>query len=295
MSIDQSAENSLQKLKRLSSTTNKLKFERMVKNFERPSIIVEGDSWFDYPPKAIVAGAPSNILKWIEKKTKGKVNILCLQSNGDEMTGMMSGEQRHILTSLLDKYQKMGKPINVLLYSGGGNDVVGKWDLERFLNVYKPGFTAKQCVDMKKLKNKTKQIELAYLELFAIRNQYSPDTDIITHTYDIPFASGKGAKFLGKKFGKGWLKPAMENAGIPAELRREVCQVLMETLRDSLQALQSRPSANGQFKVTETQGTLNSKSHWLNEIHPTSGGFKLIAAKVYKTLRQSITGLPNWT
>lgn len=284
----------LVELRKAASTTSKSDFARMVKNFDRPNIIVEGDSWFDYPRKALIAGPPSNIILHIQRKTRGKVNMLCLASNGDEMTAMMSGEQRHTLTKLLHKYQEMKKPIDVLFYSGGGNDVVGKWDLERFLKPHKPGFSADQCVNKPRLKNKIRQIELAYIELLEIRNQYSPDTVIITHTYDIPYANGKGAKFLGIKFTKPWLKPAMDKMKVPENLRHDVCRILIETMGSSLISLQTHSASKGKFKVAKTRGTLSSESQWKDEIHPKSAGFKLIAAKVYKELRAIVSDLPNW-
>lgn len=287
-------DRAIDRLERESSTTSKRKFSQMVDLFDRPNLVSEGDSWFDYPPRKLIGKRPSNIIDHIQKKTKGKVNLLRMESNADEITQIMSKNQRHTLTKLLHNYHARGKPIDVLFFSGGGNDVVGKWDLIRFLKPFKPGFTAEQCIHRARFQNKLKQIELAFLELIEIRNQFSPDTVIITHGYDIPYVSGKGAKFWGIKFSGPWIKPAMVARGIPENLRRPVIKIMMKTLGTNLLSLQARPAARNKLLVAKTFGTLGAESDWANELHPTSKGFKPIAAKVYSELRSVVAGLPNW-
>ena len=106
------------------STSSRNRFLRMVKTFNRPSIISEGDSWFDYPKK-LLSDKPSNIIDHVHNQTKGKVNLLRMESNGDEATEMLSGDQRHRLTEILFKSTEMGKQVDVLFFSAGGNDIVG--------------------------------------------------------------------------------------------------------------------------------------------------------------------------
>ena len=279
-------------LKRRSSTTSQREFATMLREFERPSFISEGDSWFDYPSK-FGSKKPANIIDHIQRRTRGKVSLLRMESNGDEVTGMMSGKQRHTITKLLHRYAEKGTPISVLFYSGGGNDVVGEWDMERFLRPYRSGATAAQCLNQVQVKNKLRQIELAYLELIDIRNQYSPGTAIVGHTYDIPFITGIPAKYLIFRSGP-WITPAMETRGIPQRLRRPVIRLLFEQLRSKLLSLQDKSVSRGTVRIADTVEILHQKDQWLNEIHPTSEGFELIAERVYAEVRTILPDLPDW-
>lgn len=88
---------------------------------------------------------------------------------GAEAVDMLSGKQKHVLIDVL-KWHSQGKnrkPVDLLLFSGGGNGIVGEDDFERFLRPYKSCFTAKQCVRLQRLRRKCKQIKLAYAELLA--------------------------------------------------------------------------------------------------------------------------------
>ena len=86
-------------------------------------------------------------------------------------------------------------PIDLLLMSGGGNDVVGENDFERFIrSPYLPGYTtASDCIDQDRLKRKIEQVKLSCLELLDIRDHYSPGTLVVTHCYDYPYPSLQAA------------------------------------------------------------------------------------------------------
>ena len=74
-------------------------------------------------------------------------------------------------------------------------------------------------LDQRKRK-KIKQIGPAYQELLDIRDHYSPSTQIMTHTYDYPFASLQGANFLGGLIKtKGWVKRFMDKIYVEIEHR----------------------------------------------------------------------------
>lgn len=286
------------RLKRAECFTNMREFG-VAANYlpDRVRIVSEGDSWFDYPKK-MFSGKPANIIDHIQKKVKGKALLLRRESNGDEITQMLSGKQRHEMTKLLERQQHSGKPVHALMFSGGGNDIVGKYDMERFLLPYAAGTTPADCINRDAFDVKIDQIRLAYLELFDIRNQYSPDTKIFTHTYDLPYITGKGARYFGIKVSGPWISPAMKKRNLPLEpstehqFRRDVINTMFERISTTLQDLVAHPFANGKFFVTPTLGTLTSKSQWRNEIHPTSKGFGLIADKVYDTLKANVAGLP---
>lgn len=274
-------------LKRKKIALNKREFAQM-RNFfpERLTILSEGDSWFAYPKNWLVFGRPSNLIDHISSFTKNQSNFFCMASNGDEAVDMVSGKQKHELVNLLRWHtkRKNRKPIDLILFSGGGNDVVGENDFERFLKPYKNSYiTAKQCVNLERLKRKVKQIGLAYQELLDIRDHYSPNTVVMTHTYDYPYPSLTGGHFLGGLIKtEAWMKRFMDEAGIKEELQAGVMKIFMDALADELNKIK-----RNLFIVVETRGTLLGKKEWLNEIHPTSDGFKEIAELIYLNMKEN--------
>ena len=247
---------------------------------DRVNIVSEGDSWFAYPPKWLI-GKPPHLISHISGWSRGKANFLTMASNGDEAVDMVSGKEKHALVDLLRWHAKVPnrKPIDLLLFSGGGNDVVGENDFERFIRPFQSGYSARQCLRIRRLNRKIKQIGLAYQELADIRDHYSPSTKIITHTYDYPFASLVGANFLGGLIKtRGWMKRYMNQVGIPKDLQTSVIREFMSLMAvETLRVGSVRPG----FSVVDTRGTLMDKSDWLNEIHPNKDGFKAIANRIY--------------
>ena len=81
-------------------------------------ILAEGDSWFDYPYPLFGGG----IIPRLETRTG--VPILNLAKAGDESRYMLGVEERKILASHLANGSPAGGKWDVLLFSGGGNDVV---------------------------------------------------------------------------------------------------------------------------------------------------------------------------
>jgi hypothetical protein len=171
------------RLKSTGITNDPNDFTWLCRNTDRVGIVSEGDSWFAYPRKYLLAGPSGNIIDHIVSAIKGKdkANLLRLASNGDEAVQMIAGEQKHELAEILKKNKEY---IKLILFSGGGNDVVGKWDMERLLNTYQSGYTAADCVNQTRLNRKMKRVILAYEELLELVKEYSPDATVITHTYD---------------------------------------------------------------------------------------------------------------
>ncbi|MDJ0811193.1 MAG: SGNH/GDSL hydrolase family protein [Desulfobacterales bacterium] len=275
------------KLRKKKKTSSRIEFAQMRRFFpNRLNIVAEGDSWFAYPKKWLIAGKPANLIDHLSKETHLKANFYCMASNGDEAVDMVSGRQKHDLVRVLRWHEqgKNRKPVDLLLFSGGGNDLVGENDFERFLKRYQTSFTTgRQCVNLQRLNRKIRQIGLAYQELLDIRDHYSPNTLVMTHTYDYPYPSNTGAEFLGGLIKtKAWMKRFMEDDNIPDHLQADVIKVFMDAMGDELKRVEA---ARQDIIVVDSRGTLTGKKEWLNEIHPTSNGFKAIAKKMFRTIK----------
>ena len=260
------------------STKSVRKFNLMVKatEYSNPLLLIsEGDSWYDYPGY--------NLIDHLQKrlyKNKIAFQILRLENNGAEAVGMLSRKQRHRISKLLKKYSNK---IDVLFFDGGGNDVVGKWDLP-FIIRDKPHGDPNEFsswIIKRRLDRRMKQIENAYLDLVDIRDDYSPTTTIITHTYDLVIPDGTKAKFLLGLIKSGpWLKPYLKH--IPLEHHVPIVDHILGRIKPIVEKLSA---TKNRFVVAPTQGTLKrQKKYWANELHPNKKGFELVGEKLWKVL-----------
>ncbi|UTA46855.1 SGNH/GDSL hydrolase family protein [Simiduia sp. 21SJ11W-1] len=248
---------------------------------ERPEakrILAEGDSWFAYPRRYLAFGKPANIVHHLAKKDH--LVIYATASNGDEALTMLSGEQKLALMKRISNTH-----FDYLLFSGGGNDIVGRYDLDYLVKPFTPGGDRLAAVHQDRLQNKLLQLRAVYEELIHRVMQFShnPNTRIVTHCYDYPIPNKRGyALFDLFPIGESWMYPVFKYLGYQdVGFMAEVVQYLLEQFRAMLQAL--AVEYPGRFTVVDTQGTLSEK-HWRNEIHPNSAGFKLVAKKLLAVL-----------
>ena len=272
---------SKKKLLGFRSTKNLATFKMLIKHFpHRPVIVSEGDSWFDYPPKNLIIGSNSNIIDYIEKKRK--FNFLRMENSGDEAVSMVSGKKGKKLAKVLKDF-----PVDILLFSGGGNDIVGEYDMDLFLRQKEPGMSWKDCIHHPRFQRRLSQIENAYRLLIDMRDEYNSNQKclIITHTYDYPIPSFHGAKFLGGIIKtKSWMKPYMVLKGITKvdDQKKIAKYFLSEFAKRIKQVSKNNP---GKLVVVDTFGTLN-EDEWLNEIHATSKGYEKVADKIYSVMEK---------
>jgi len=261
----------------------------------RIGIIAEGDSWFAYPRKWIAFGADINVIHHLEDKISGtdSVNLLRLASNGDEAVDMTSGKQFKKLYKTLKTNKEY---VGILMFSGGGNDIVGKNDMLPLLNEYEEGFSFLNCINQPRLEQKIEAIILAYKRLISLCEDIVPHAKIVTHTYDIAEPWNQGAEFFwGLIRTKPWVYPYMFRRKIPKNLHFPIIEHMLTTFGGKLLELASDQPVNGRLVVVNTQGTLRpgSTQDWLNEIHPTPAGFMKIYSKIYKEMRHIEPSLPH--
>jgi lysophospholipase L1-like esterase len=257
-------------------------FEGMLRvQKRRKTMITEGDSWFGYPASQVpVRHTGTNIIDHLEK-TK-RFNILRMESSGDEAGAMMSQVQRHKFHDVLSRLKAMKKEPDYILFSAGGNDIVGEHDMMHFLNRWESGMTAEDCIRDKRFNLRLEQIRLAYEELILFRDEYCDQAHIITHGYDNPIPTNKKAKFI---FGivqvKPWIKPYMDQKKVPlGAMQEDVVSIMIARLNKMLDQLCT--STSRMLKV-ETVGTLK-KGDWRDEIHANKQGFKKIAGKFLQAI-----------
>ena len=114
-------------------------FSASIKQFpKRLVILTEGDSWFSYPLNA-------NLADYVEMMND--FSILRLEHNGDEAREIL-GPGSEQLKKL--KYYLKNYPVDVLLVSAGGNDLVSR-ELSKFLDKKVNGNTWQSSVKLARL------------------------------------------------------------------------------------------------------------------------------------------------
>lgn len=261
-------------------TTDSREFGELIKTYPKArKILAEGDSWFAYPRRFFIFGKDSNVVQCLAEKKD--LVIYSTSECGDEALAMMSGEAK---LSLMKRIKHTD--FDLILFSGGGNDLVGRYDFGFFINTMEPGMTWQDCINRPRLERKLSQIRLVYEELIERAMDFSVNKAIrvVTHTYDIAIPDRKGfAVFDIFPMGRSWMYPYLRSAGIsdPGD-QQNIARFMLTEFASTLKSVETRfPHV---FKVVDTQGTLTKQSQWRNEIHPTPQGFRLISEKIYSAM-----------
>jgi hypothetical protein len=243
------------------------------RTFQPLQILAEGDSWFDYPAHARGGLIP-------RLATKLGVPIMSLADAGDEVRYMLGVEQRERLVREFQGGCPAGGPWDVLLFSGGGNDVVDN-PLAIWLRDYASGLPARDLVHPQRYEAVLTLVRAGYEDLIELRDRLSPDTHLVFHAYDFAIPDGRGV--CGGLLGP-WLQPAFRMRGFPLDPPTEAAEVVRVMLTD-FAAMLNGLTGHKKVSFVNGQGTLAPvRESWHNELHPSADGFnafvELFRAKI---------------
>jgi hypothetical protein len=234
-------------------------------------VFAEGDSWFDYPVPFFGGG----IIPRLEIRLG--VPILNLAKAGDEVRYMLGVEERELITKHLKAGCPAGGSWDVLLFSGGGNDIVDN-PMALWIRDFDPARPAADHINKPRFDAALALVRAGYEDLIAVRDALSPDTHLVFQGYDFAIPDGRGVCHLGP-----WLKPTFDLRRFPSQAAAfEVVKEMLQQFAATLTALAVAP------KVTfiNGQGTLpQQKSSWHNELHPSRSGFDRFAELFHATLK----------
>jgi hypothetical protein len=241
-------------------------------------IMAEGDSWFDYPVPFFGGG----VVERLEKKLG--LPILSSADAGDEVRFMLGVKQRAKLEALFARANQQGKPWDVLLFSGGGNDIVDE-PLCLWVRPWAAGAPPDALIHKARFDAALAIVRAGYEDLIAMRDRLSPGTRLVFHGYDFALPTGKGVCTLGP-----WLKPAFDYHGYPnLAARAAVVKRVLQQFAQTLAALEASHAANVSF--INAQGTLDAHADWWhNELHPNQKGFDVFVKRFDQTLRALYPG-----
>ena len=253
----------------ISNTTKEGIFWESIREYpERLVVMSEGDSWFSYP-------LSTNLADFIEMM--GPLTMLRLEKSGDEARKMLrpGGSQLRRLKHYLKHYRKK---VQLVIFSGGGNDILDE-NLPSLLVKREAGMGWRDCINDAALTARLGEIKEAYGQLLQARDATAPACQIVAHGYDYLVPSGRKAPIpLGLVKVGPWIRPVLKRFGIPDQ--DEGRQVVRHLVDEFWQAISPLASSDGRFHMVDSRGTLGPENkYWNDEIHPTHGGFKAIAAK----------------
>jgi hypothetical protein len=241
-------------------------------SFAPLQIFAEGDSWFDYPYPFFGGG----IIPRLEDRLG--VPILNLAKAGDEVRYMLGVEERKLLMRHLSQGCPAGGPWDVLLFSGGGNDIVDN-PMALWIKDWDPAVPPATHIHQSRFDTALALVRAGYEDLIALRDRLSPGTHLVFHGYDFTIPDGRGVCNLGP-----WLKPTFDLRKFPTRTAgQEVVNAMLRQFAAMLESLATPP------KVTfiNGQGTLAPQtSSWHNELHPKQAGFRKFADIFYRELKK---------
>ncbi|MFM1990362.1 MAG: hypothetical protein RJA99_3319 [Pseudomonadota bacterium] len=222
-------------------------------------VVAEGDSWFDFP----LPGHGGGIIPRLESRLG--VPILNLAKAGDEVRLMLGLKERRSLVEKLTTAVDEGTPWDLLLFSGGGNDIVGD-PMALWVRDWRAGAPLDELFDRRRFSHALGLIRAGYDEIIALRDRISPETHLMFHSYDFAVPDGREACFFGP-----WLQPAFIYRGFPDDgSRHEVVRAMLSMFAGELAGL----AAVRKVTVLNLQGTLKpDKASWHDELHPSKAGF----------------------
>ena len=240
-------------------------------SFAPLQVLAEGDSWFDYPVPFFGGG----IIPRLQNKLG--VPILNLAKAGDEVRYMLGVEERKLIARHLQDGCPAGGSWDVLLFSGGGNDIVDN-PMALWIRDFDPARPPADHINQPRFDAALALVRAGYEDLIEVRDALSPDTHLVFQGYDFAMPDGRGICHLGP-----WLKPTFDLRRFPSQAAAfEVVKEMLQQFAAMLTALAAAP------KVTfiNGQGTLpQQKSAWHNELHPSRSGFDRFADLFHATLR----------
>lgn len=231
-------------------------------SFDPLQILAEGDSWFDYP----VPFFGGSIIPRLERRLG--IPILNLGKAGDEVRYMLGVEERAVLVEHLTNGSPAGGPWDVLLFSGGGNDIVGN-PMALWVDDWNPAVPPAGHIKKARFNAALALVRAGYEDLIALRDQLSPNTVLVLQGYDFAIPDGRGICGIGP-----WLKPTFDLRKFPTLADRQAVVKIM--LQDFAAMLASLTGSKVMF--INGQGTLAPQpASWHNELHPAKAGFDKFA------------------
>lgn len=230
----------LASLNGLARWRRQMRYAQKIRGWTGLKAVAEGDSWFQYP--FLIEDVIDHLFDdWA---------IYCVGAAGDLLQDM--ARQDEVTAAVLAE-----KP-DLLLLSGGGNDLLGGGQLARYLRQHAPGLSAEDHVS-----DEFGQLLARILGVYAglIEKALTAGAKrVVCHGYDYAIPNS-GA----------WLGRPMLKLGITdPRLQRDIIRLLIDRLHEGLK--QMAQDFGGRVVAVDCRASVPDAA-WYDELHPTSQGF----------------------
>jgi lysophospholipase L1-like esterase len=233
----------LASLNGLARARRQRRYRDKIKTWTGPRIVSEGDSWFQYPFLL------KDVIDWLSEPYA----IWSLDAAGDLIADMV--RQGELVTAVVQE-----RPDLVLL-SGGGNDLLGSSNLARAVAPYEAGRAAEDYLGGA-FDTNLRVVLGGYRAMLDRLSQVAAGTPVLCHVYD--HAVPKRGRWLGRPLAAAGIED-------PA-LQLEIIRVIVDRFHAKLSELINRYD---QVHLVDTRNTVNGR--WHDELHPTDSGYASVA------------------
>lgn len=246
---------------------------------EDNTIIIEGDSWCDYP-------VGTDLVDWLRSEDYD-YHVINHAKAGDTLENMIYGstidrDMNRLSSSLSLILQQIAqKKPKAFVFSGGGNDIAGD-EFFNYLNHHDTGFPT---INEHYATHMVNFVFKKYLiDLINAVHRASPQTQIIMHGYGYTVPTGKGVNILFFKFAGPWLLPALKRKGITdKQEQRKAVFYMIDLYNNMLEELDQKFPT---FHYVNLRPHLNPDRDWRDELHLSNSKFRMAARFIHEKIKQ---------
>ncbi|GHB36152.1 hypothetical protein GCM10007094_27230 [Pseudovibrio japonicus] len=253
---------------------------------ERPMLISEGDSWFQFPI----------LVDDVIDHLSSHYNIYSLGAAGDTAQNMVYGANRARRREYLSALKDYKDQVSGFLFSAAGNDIIGEdpdTGVATLLEILKDFngdiSDVEGHIDRAVLDEKLAFLKGAYERVISDIRAVPElkNLPVFVHGYDYVFPykwEGDTRNPLHAAQDE-WLGEPLAERNIPSVLGRKIISVLLDELYDMLDGL---VAMDENVIVVDCRGAMPNLSDWVDEIHGTSDGFAKVASRFKAAIDQAL-------
>ena len=285
--VDEDFENALRIGNWASRIRRYWRFKTALRNHpDRPMLISEGDSWFQFPI----------LIDDIIDHLSDHFNIYSLGAAGDTAQNMVHGPDRPRRREYLSALRDYKDQVSGFLFSGAGNDVIGADPdtgvavLLELLKDFNGDITdVAGHIDRAAFDGKLALLKEAYERVVSdIRGVAElQEMPVFVHGYDYVFPykwEGDMRNPLHAAQDE-WLGEPLSERNIPTVLGRKIISSMLDELYDVLNDL---AATDENVIVVDCRGAMPNLTDWVDEIHGTSAGFAKVASRFKAAIDQAL-------
>jgi hypothetical protein len=250
------------------------RFERDLPHSDKPLVYAEGDSWLQFP----------FLIKDVIDHLDDDHLIYCSSKPGDTLASMVVDASRKEYVAELSKLLVDRRlPIRTFLFSGAGNDVVGRnANGEAALAAIVKPYDAARSIAWH-IETPALASTLAFLELLndideAFPASAFPDLKVVIHGYDhSPVRGVPNGDPRRPAYARDWTGEPLSRLGFPSNA---IASEVVAALIDRTNEMTARVcGANPRAVHADLRGSVPA-DQWADELHPTDEGFAAATRKL---------------